>query len=247
MPERGERYDLIGSSEALRRLVEGQPRPLSGGREPAVRCLDCPEPQPEPEPVVVTVTGVRLGLELVPAYDVEHTWLVPAYLSETTGGGPGPDLVTIAVSDDDLVPVPEPPPPSEPPVVAPSDNGPGRRCVGVVAAGVPGAGQPHQLEVCQVGWPGPASPWPSSWWPPTPTRASATTAVPVVTFGDEDGGAAVCEVACLSLPPGPGRLRRSFDHVYAEFGTYTATFTLIGCGSDAAADVSVDLPVTVTT
>lgn len=86
VPERGNRYELIGSSEALRRLVDGQPRPLSGGREPAVRCLDCPEPQP----VVVTVTGVRLGLELVPAYDVEHTWLVPAYLFETTGGGPGP-------------------------------------------------------------------------------------------------------------------------------------------------------------
>ncbi len=70
---------------------------------------------------------------------------------------------------------------------------------------------------------------------------------PVVAFGDEDGGVAVCEVACLSLPAGPGRLRRSFDHVYAESGTYAATSTLVGCGSDAAADVSVDLPVTVTT
>ncbi len=156
--------------------------------------------------------------------------------------------MTIAVSDDDLVPVPEPPPPSEPPVVAPSDNGPGRRCVGVVAAGVPGAGQPHQLEVCQVGVARAGQPVAFELVATDPdSGVRDDCGSPVVAFGDEDGGVAVCEVACLSLPAGPGRLRRSFDHVYAEFGTYTATFTLIGCGSDAAADVSVDLPVTVTT
>ena len=264
-PERGDTYALIGTSEALRRLADDRPVDLRGGPVGAPECLGCPDV----EPVVVTVTGVRLGLQLVPAFDAERAWLVPSYLFETREGGPGPDLVTFAVSDDDLVappvpvePVPvDPAPPVEPvpvepvpgdpaPPVGPVPGGPsGGGCAAVMAgsaAGDAAAGQPPSLEVCQVG--------PARAGQVVTFELKATDAdsglrddcgSPVVAFGDEGGGVAVCDIGCVSLPPGPGELHRSFEHVYAEPGTYTATFTLVGCGPGSHPDLAVQLSVPV--
>lgn len=103
-PQRGDAYPLIGSSEALRRLQDRQPVPLDEGREPAVGCEGCPAT----EPVVVTVTSVRLGLELAPAADAGAAWLVPAYLFEIDGGGPGSEVVALAVVDEYLTDSPGP-------------------------------------------------------------------------------------------------------------------------------------------
>ena len=254
-PQRGDVYALVGTTEALRLLGENHPVALSDGREPATVCLECPPV----EPVVVTVTGVRLGLELVAAYDAEEAWLVPAYLFETREGGPGPDLVTFAVSDDDLVAPPGPPAPDpgrpEPvpidpaaPVEPPPGGQAGGGCAAVMAAGVAGnvaGSQPPTLEVCQVGA--------ARVGEVVTFELKATDAdsairddcgSPVVAFGDEPGGVAVCDIGCVSLAPGPGELHRSFEHVYAEPGTYTTTFTLVGCGPDDPS-ISASLPISV--
>lgn len=245
-PERGDAYPLIGTSEALRRLAQERSAPLADGREPAIDCIDCPEV----EPVVVTLVGVRLGLQLVPAYDVERSWLVPSYLFESRDGGPGPDLVTLAVGDDDLVAPPDPLPvdpvlPVDPSPAGPPVGGGGAGCVAVISASVAGSNQPPELEVCQAG----------------PARAGEVVVFelvasdpdsgirddcgsPVVAFGDEDG-VGVCDIGCVSLAPGPGELRRTYEHVYAKPGTYTATFTLAGCGPDDPG-MSASLAVTVT-
>lgn len=237
-PQRGDAYPLVGSSEALRRLQESQPVALDGGREPAVGCEGCFPT----EPVVVTVTGVRLGLQLAPAIGAGDAWLVPAYLFEIDGGGPGTEVVALAVADEYLTAPPAPAPePLPEPVTA------GASCAAAGASEGGGADQPPTLEVCVDG----------------PARAGETVVFtltardpdsairddcgsPIVQFGDEgDRGVAVCDIGCASLAPGPGELRRSFEHVYAQPGTYEATFTLVGCGPDYSTDASVTLPVTV--
>ncbi|MBW3579852.1 MAG: hypothetical protein KY447_12260 [Actinobacteria bacterium] len=247
-PERGDTYSLVSPSAALRRLADGHREPRTDGREPAPACFDCPPT----EPVVITVTAVRLGLQLVPVSGADIAWLVPSYLFETREGPPGPDLVTFAVSEDDLVappepgaPEPEPEPPSEPPVVAPPAGDPGPGCVAVIADVVPGGDRPPQVQVCQLA--------PARAGQPVVFELEATDAdsgirddcaSPQVAFGDEDGAVAVCEIACVSLPPGPGELQRTFEHTYTEPGTYQATFTLLGCASDDA-PMLLSLPVTV--
>lgn len=251
VPERGDAYPLVGTTEALRRVTDDRPVALADGPEPAAECLDCPDLQP----VVVTITSVRLGLELVPADGAEEAWLVPAYFFETREGGPGPDLVTRAVSDDHLVAPPEPPvsepPVGEPPVVeppmgAPPDGNSEPRCAGVIAGVVAGADQPPELSVCQVS--------PARAGEPIVFELTASDpdsgirddcGSPVVAFGDEADGVAVCDIGCVSLPPGPGELQRTYEHVYAEAGTFTATFTLSGCGPEGHAPWSVSLPVAV--
>ena len=253
--ERGDSYSLVGTSEALRRLADDRPVDLGGGPV-GPECLGCPGA----EPVVVTITGVRLGLQLVPAYDAERAWLVPSYLFETREGGPGPDLVTFAVSDEDLVAPPHPPavvpvepgpPPADPVPPAPTQPGgpSGGGCAAVMAGSAPGgagAGQPPALEVCQVG---PARAGQAVTFELKATDADSglrdDCGSPVASFGDEGGGVAVCDIGCVSLPPGPGQLHRSFEHVYAEPGTYTATFTLVGCGPDSHPDLAVQLSVPV--
>lgn len=254
-PQRGDAYPLVGSTEALRRLQANQPVALDGGREPAVGCEGCLPT----EPVVVTVTGVRLGLQLAPAAGADQAWLVPAYLFEIDGGGPGSEVVALAVADEFLtapstpkpepLPLPEPDPgrlpepdPAEPPVMS------GASCAAVTAASEGGgAAQPPTLEVCADG---PARAGETVVFELTATDPDSAIrddcGSPVIEFGDEgDQGVAVCDIGCISLPPGPGELRRIVEHVYAQPGNYEATFSLTGCEPDYATEARVSLPVTV--
>lgn len=109
-----------------------------------------------------------------------------------------------------------------------------------------GADQPPQVEVCQVR--------PARAGEPVTFELKASDAdsgirddcgSPKATYGDASE-TAICLIGCESLPPGPDQLHRRFEHVYAEPGTYGATFTLVGCGPDDPI-TSVSLPVTVTT
>jgi hypothetical protein len=64
---------------------------------------------------------------------------------------------------------------------------------------------------------------------------------PVPDYGDGEG-VAVCMIACETYPAEPQGLDRTFDHTYAKVGSYKATFTLMGCGSDGPqASVSLDV------
>ncbi|MGI8759511.1 MAG: hypothetical protein ACR2K0_09425, partial [Acidimicrobiales bacterium] len=253
-PQRGDAYPLVGSSEALRRLQEDQPVALDGGREPAVGCEGCLPT----EPVVVTVTGVRLGLQLAPAAGADQAWLVPAYLFEIDGGGPGSEVVALAVADEFLtapstpepepLPLPEPDPgrlPEPDAVAPPATTWP----LGTVFSGASeggGAAQPPKLEVCV----GEARAGETVVFELTATDPDSAIrddcGSPVIEFGDEgDQGVAICDIGCVSLAPGPGELRRSVEHVYAQPGNYEATFSLTGCEPDYATEASVSLPVTV--
>lgn len=257
-PERGDLYPLVGTPAALAGLSSERSMPTADGREPATACLDCPGI----EPVVVTITGVQLGLEWAPAFNGAGGWLVPAYLFETAEGAAGPDLVTLAVSDAHLVspdeprPMPEPQPGPQPgpeptpapapdpvPVPAP-EPGPVPPRAGCLTSPGGDDGSPS-LEVCQTG--------PARAGEPVAFELVASDAgsgirddcgSPVVVFGDE-GETAVCGIGCLSLADGPGRLRKTFTHVYAEPGTYRASFSLFGCGPESGLVGEVNLQVVV--
>lgn len=96
-PTEGDAYPLVGTTAALDRLRADQGGGF-GGPEPD--CVDCPEEEPR----VVTITGVRLGLQLVHAYDAAEAWLVPTYLFATDEGteeGIG-ELPVLALGDEHI-------------------------------------------------------------------------------------------------------------------------------------------------
>lgn len=67
---------------------------------------------------------------------------------------------------------------------------------------------------------------------------------PVAAFGDEEAGPVVCTIGCFSSPEaGPDELRRSFEHVYADSGSYRATFSLIGCAPEYRVELTFPLTV----
>jgi hypothetical protein len=137
---KGDRYPLIGTTAALKKLGDDQVRIL-GGPQPMIAraqdgdcaadaCTNMPvRPDcelatvdcPAPEPVVVHVTGVRLGLQLFSTYEPgAPAYLVPSYLFMTDDRN---ELPMIAVEDQYLGQAPKPVP-VEPTPSAVEPNGP---------------------------------------------------------------------------------------------------------------------------
>ncbi|MDQ1431373.1 MAG: hypothetical protein QOF40_1975 [Actinomycetota bacterium] len=123
-PVKGDRYPLIGTASALKKLGEDQVRMLGAPQEmiapaPAPSCdvdAPCTMPVPPecdpaadcgttpPEPVVVHITGVALGLQLFWGSGPDQpAYLVPTYLFRTDDGS---DLPVIAVDPQYLAPTP---------------------------------------------------------------------------------------------------------------------------------------------
>ena len=250
-PERGDTYPLITVETAAKRLQENQPRIMAGAAEDvaiAPDCLDCPKP----EPLIVTVTGASLGLQLYGGYGADApAYLVPTYLFTTDQPDSG-ELWQIAVEDKYLAP----PPTVEPdPGVKPEPGGSGG-----APTPEPAPDDPNATTVTK-----PSS---SSGCNSTeadgvyvqvcgPTTARAGDAVqfqliakgrirddcgsPVPDYGDGDG-VATCMIACESYPTEPRAIDRTYEHAYAKPGSYKASFTLMGCGSDGP-QVSVSIEV----
>jgi hypothetical protein len=241
-PERGDTYPLIGVREAAKRLTEQQPRIMAGLAEdtlvaPAPDCVDCPEP----EPTIVTITGARLGLQLYGGYEVNGpAYLVPSYLFTTDQPDSG-ELAVIAVEDKYLAPPPAPPASDEPGVTEPGGGGtepapPSRAngCTTTEADGVfvqlcgPGTarvGENVQFQLIAKG------------------KVRDDCGSPVPDYGDGEE-VAVCAIGCESLPEEPRGIERTFEHTYAKAGSFEATFTLMGCGSDVPqASVSIGVRV----
>ena len=249
--EEGDEYPLVGTEEALRRLRDESPIALDA---PAIACEPGPAVDCAPaEPITVTITGVRLGLQLI------GEWLVPSYLFAVEDGGPGGELPTIAVDDEFLV---EPEPvavepdtpvssgPGAPPQVDPAKptepTGPTEpsACAEAVGSGE----QPLVLSVCA----GPAVAGEPTVFtitasdPDAPVRDDCGS--PRVSFGDESGATAVCEIACVPpTEPTGGSVERIEEHTYAEAGEYTVEVTAeSNCGAAPGERLTVTLPVTVT-
>jgi len=262
VPAEADSYPLIGTDAAVERLQEnGGYAGILGAPAVGIEVMppeECPpdadcaisRPFPEPEPIVVRVTGVRLGLFFVPAFETEEAWFVPAYLFEIDGGQGG-ETPVMGIPDEFLVEpiVTEPKP--EPGADGGGTDGSSGQCVGSAGSSVgtedEPANQPPLIEVCQEG--------DAVAGEPVIFRVMAKDSdsgirddcgSPVATFGDEDG-TAVCDIGCDSSGPGPGELSRTFEHVYEQPGTYTATFSLRGCGDQnyeeliaASLEVTVD-------
>lgn len=223
VPEAGEVVPLLDTAAALDRLHRVQPIPPSEGRDASV----------------VEVTGVYRALQFVPAPGSDRAWLVPAYAFETAEGALSGRPSVVAVVDEHLAEPPEP----EQPVLAPEDT---RRCVdtGVGAEDLPGDQVPG-VRVCLDGQvtAGEVAVFElMATDPDSDIRDDCGS--PVVVFGDEENGPFVCYIGCIQSPgTGPGELRRSFEHVYAEPGSYRATFSLVGCGPEYLVELTFPLTV----
>lgn len=223
VPEAGEVVPLLDTVAALDRLHRVQPVPPTEGRDASV----------------VEVTGVYRALQFVPAPGSDRAWLVPAYGFETADGALWGRPSVVAVSDEHLARAPEP----EREVLAPEDT---RRCVdtGVGAEDLPGDQVPG-VRVCLDGQvtAGEVAVFElMATDPDSDIRDDCGS--PVVAFGDEKEGPAVCLIGCIQSPgTDPGELRRSFEHVYARPGSYRATFSLVGCEPEYLVELTFPLTV----
>ena len=252
-PERGDTYPLITVQEAAKRLTEQQPRILAddmvGAPEPMIapapECIDADCPEPEPQ--IVTITGASLGLQLYNAYDPNGpAYLVPSYLFTTDQPESG-ELWQIAIEDKYLAPPPTVPADEDPGATEPGQTEPGggggsdgstgsgsSACNGTDADGVfvqvcgpqiAKVGENLQFQLTAKG------------------NIRDDCGSPVPDYGDGEG-VAVCTIACETYPEEPRGIERTYEHAYAKPGTYTATFTLMGCGSDGPqASVSIEVRV----
>lgn len=217
-PDKGDRYPLIGTAAGIQRLNDEQ-----------ARILIAPAPGvtgPEAEPRVVRVTGVRLGLQLFSTFEkTAPAYLVPTYLFATDGG----ELPVVAVTDRYLGQQP-----------APHDDEPGTPaepsagCTGSGSGSAPGQEQTgQQFEVCSPDTAKAGVPVTFTVTAKGNVRDDCGSPVPDWGDGSQDP---ICAIGCASLPTEPREVSRSFEHIYAEPGTYTATFHFKGCGTDTEND-----------